>query len=116
MVRRFDEPIQVQVAESAGGVAASADPAAFLWRGRVYAVREVDAQWSERRAWWRPGAGAAPSGDTSGASAPVAAVSAGDRRIWRVRAQAGRTGTPGIYELAHDGCAANPWRLVSTHD
>ena len=40
------------------------DPAQFLWRGRLYKVREVLSRWTESGGWWR-GAG-------------VLALSAGD--------------------------------------
>ena len=28
-------------------------PAQFLWRGRLYVVREVLARWTESGGWWR---------------------------------------------------------------
>lgn len=98
VVRRFDEPIEVRLEGEP-----SASPAAFLWRGRIYAVRAVDGHWQERRAWWRGASGSA---------------AAGDRRVWRVRAQAGRTGTPGIYELGCDGTDTTngAWVLLRAHD
>lgn len=40
------------------------EPAQFLWRGRLYVVREVLARWTESGGWWR--------------SAAVQAVSSGD--------------------------------------
>ena len=40
------------------------EPAQFLWRGRLYVVREVLARWTESGAWWR--------------SAAMQAVAAGD--------------------------------------
>ncbi len=49
MVRRYDEVIEVRETSSSG-------PAAFLWRGRLYAVRAVLGHWRERRAWWLEGA------------------------------------------------------------
>ncbi len=91
MVRRVDEPVHVRVGEQA--------PEAFLWRGRLYAVRGIDAHWSERRSWWRD-----------------ATEGPGDRQVWRVRAQAGRADTPGIYELGDDGASAGSWTLLCRHD
>ena len=40
------------------------EPAQFLWRGRLYVVREVLARWTESGGWWR--------------SAAVRSLSAGD--------------------------------------
>lgn len=53
MVRRYEEPIEVRAAadETASGVPGA--PEAFLWRGRLYVVREVLDHWKERRPWWR---------------------------------------------------------------
>ena len=57
MVRRYEEPIEVRAArqaESAAGEgAAPGAPDAFVWRGRLYVVREVLDHWQERRPWWR---------------------------------------------------------------
>ncbi|WP_260439795.1 DUF6504 family protein, partial [Humibacillus xanthopallidus] len=36
-----------------GGAGGGARPEAFIWRGRLYVVRDVLATWRERRAWWR---------------------------------------------------------------
>lgn len=112
MVRRFDEPIQVQVhaqvadassGSAPSGSAPSGSPSAFVWRGKVYAVRAIDGQWSERRSWWRED--------------HLAPQAAGDRRVWRVRAQVGRSGSPGVFELGSDGPdAADPWLLLRAHD
>ena len=44
------------------------EPAEFLWRGRLYVVREVLARWTESGGWWRASAvSALSSGDASGA-------------------------------------------------
>ncbi len=46
------------------------EPAQFLWRGRLYVVREVLARWTEAGGWWHaPGVGALITGDASDASA-----------------------------------------------
>ena len=39
------------------------EPAQFLWRGRLYVVREVLARWTESGGWWRS---AAVQADASG--------------------------------------------------
>ncbi|HEU5242467.1 MAG TPA: DUF6504 family protein, partial [Ornithinibacter sp.] len=43
-----DVPADVPVKLHSGVV-----PTAFIWRGRLYVVRDVLAHWRERRAWWR---------------------------------------------------------------
>jgi hypothetical protein len=39
----------------------------------------------------------------------------GEREFWRVEAGAGRTATPGIYDLCFDW-SANRWQLVQVMD
>jgi hypothetical protein len=115
MVRRYDEVIEVRETSTSG-------PAAFLWRGRLYAVRSVLGHWRERRAWWLEGAAARLLGldPTLGpdrapdvgadAGADVGAADAGsevvadllEREIWRVEAGAGRSDTIGVYDLGRD--------------
>jgi hypothetical protein len=51
MVRRYDEPVDVQARP--GAPDEPDEPTAFVWRGRLYVVRGVLAHWYERRAWWR---------------------------------------------------------------
>ncbi|MDP9392918.1 MAG: DUF6504 family protein [Actinomycetota bacterium] len=45
MSRQYDDPIDVRRRD---GV-----PAEFLWRGRLYVVREVLSCWVETGAWWQ---------------------------------------------------------------
>ena len=51
------------------------DPAQFLWRGRLYLVREVLSRWTESGGWWR-GAGvrALSSGEAVSSAEVVALV------------------------------------------
>lgn len=108
MVRRYDEQVQVQMEDG--------QPAAFVWRGRVYVVRAVQSRWFERRVWWREAAASAllglrvdPAGSvetaSAGAVATVSPPSGAEREVWRVEAMAGRTSPVGVYELVHDPCA-----------
>ena len=50
-MRRYDDPVEVRKG-------ADEDPDQFLWRGRLWQVREVVAHWVETGAWWtrRPAA------------------------------------------------------------
>jgi hypothetical protein len=73
-------------------------PATFLRRGRVYLVREVLAHWVEVGPWWRD-----PAGPGSR-----------EREVWRVDAAAGRSATPGVYDLCVDG--AGRWTLARAYD
>jgi hypothetical protein len=48
MTRRYDDPVDVRRRDDV--------PAEFLWRGRLYVVRDVLAHWIETGAWWRAAA------------------------------------------------------------
>ena len=86
-------------------------PQQFLWRGRLWQVREIVAHWVEAGAWWlrRPE-------DRPGRSELVR-----EREVWRVTAARGRAvataGDPGfgVFDLAFDG-AEGVWRLAGSMD
>lgn len=86
-------------------------PQQFLWRGRLWQVREVVAHWVEAGAWWlrRPE-------DRPGRSELIR-----QREVWRVTAARGRAvATPddpgfGVFDLAFDG-AEGVWRLAGSMD
>src|SRR4051794_41774952 len=47
-MRTYADPVEVRT-----GTGEDTDtPAAFLWRGRLYVVRDVLGHWRERRSWW----------------------------------------------------------------
>jgi len=73
-----DEPIEVR----RGLVAGMEAPAQFLWRDRLWLVRDV-------QGW---------------------PVDPGGAEVWRVVAADGREGSHGVYELAH-AAATGQWRL-----
>jgi hypothetical protein len=88
VVRRYEEPIEVRAAgeQAASGGDPAEDagaPAAFLWRGRLYVVRQVLDHWKERRPWWRdalderPATATVPSGTASGSQVYAAASRSG---------------------------------------
>ena len=115
-----------------------APPAQFLWRGRLYLVREVLAHWVELGTWWtarsprtsspapEPTARGPASGPASGSAGyPIAHpdpgyagppptrsvaadVGAVEREVWRVEAASGRTARIGVYDLVRDVPAAHP--------
>lgn len=71
MSRLHTDPVEVRRRDD--------EPAQFLWRGRLYVVREVLAHWTEAGGWWRaPGVSALSTGDSSGTfasgSAPLQAA------------------------------------------
>jgi hypothetical protein len=71
-VRRYDDPVEVRKS-------AEEDPEQFLWRGRLWQVREVVAHWVETGAWWsRPPAGA------------LGTDLLREQEVWRVTAARGR--------------------------
>ncbi len=116
MVRRYAEPVQVQLRlhlgsdgsdgsvgfdpELEGG--AVARPESFRWRGRDYAVRAVLGHWRERRAWWREALDPPP-----GVPHGVAAA-ARERLVWRVEAGPGRSLQTGVFDLCCDEIEPEP--------
>ncbi|HET8602910.1 MAG TPA: DUF6504 family protein [Marmoricola sp.] len=97
-MRRYDDPVEVRKGASEG-------PEQFLWRGRLWQVREVVAHWVETGAWWR-----------STTPDPVA-----EREVWRVaaahpmlRADDDDPGF-GVFDLAFDW-AAGSWQLAHAVD
>jgi len=48
MTRLHADPVEVARRDD--------EPAQFLWRGRLYVVREVLARWTESGGWWRSAA------------------------------------------------------------
>jgi hypothetical protein len=118
VVRRFSDPVEVR---SASGP--RREPEAFIWRGRLYVVRDVLGHWHERRAWWRDPVtegpetteGAAGGADGRGSSTLVAA--AREQQVWRVEASPGWSFTPGVYDLARDESPrGEQWSLVRVAD
>jgi Domain of unknown function (DUF6504) len=150
MVRRYEEPIEVRArAGELSPCGASGDrqdavaragedgeqvPTAFLWRGRLYVVRDVLAHWSQRRPWWRealdpredadlsgePGHLTDPATGGSGASVVGSLRTAAEleQDVWRVEASPGRLHQAGVYDLAREGGgdAGGRWRLLRVAD
>ncbi|MEZ0164065.1 DUF6504 family protein [Kineococcus sp. LSe6-4] len=104
-VRRFSDEVHVRYDDADGGRA----PVQFIWRGRLYVVREVLSRWRERSAWWEHAAVAAVHGDAAEEAGPGPAgrparrgLTVGDleREVFRVEASVGRVGGAGVYDLA----------------
>ena len=98
MVRRFSDPVEVREVPQEG--VAPARPDAFIWRGRLYVVREVLGRWRERRPWWRDAVADVAAG--GGPAVPVLSVAAVEHEVWRVEASPGWSFAPGVYDLVHD--------------
>jgi len=127
MVRRYDDQVDVRTAvqELDDGSAGDASPDAFVWRGRLYVVRAVQARWHERRAWWRDPAASALLGlradDLTGGGAALAAAStstalAGECEVWRIEATAGRSSPIGVYDLVRIPGPSDTWHLARVAD
>jgi len=110
-MRTYDDEVDVR-----GGP----EPRQFLWRGRLYVVRDVLSHWYERSAWWDGAAARAVRGDGDGEPRGVpgaAAVRAGgEREVWRVEASAGRSAGSGVFDLAVSEGGAPTWRLLRVVD
>jgi hypothetical protein len=124
MGRRVGESIEVRVSGELSDA-----PMSFLWRNRLYVVREVLDHWRERRDWWATAAARAVHGDAGpvgagsvgaaavGSAALGSAVVSGggetfgrgvrlavheEQEVWRVEASAGRIYGTGVYDLARE--------------
>jgi hypothetical protein len=89
----YSEPVDVSTKQDGR-------PARFAWRGRLYAVREVQEHWVVNRDWWRD------SGQV-----PVRP----ELQFWRVAASTGAGQPVGVYELRRDA-AAVAWTLRTIAD
>jgi hypothetical protein len=118
-VRRYDEVIDVR----RGLVSGQEAPAQFLWRDRLWVVRDIIAHWVETGAWWeQSGVGVLFGGlaASEGATPPTQDGSArgadllAEKEIWRVEAMPARAGA-GVFDLSFDW-ALGQWRLVCCID
>jgi hypothetical protein len=114
-VRRYDDPVEVRKG-------ADEDPDQFLWRGRLWQVREVVAHWVETGAWWarRPTPAAPGAADTDLLR---------EREVWRVAAARGRVAAAqsaagqspehdpgfGVFDLVFSWSEGS-WQLVRAMD
>jgi hypothetical protein len=92
----------------------AAPPEAFIWRGRLYVVRGVLAQWRERRAWWHD---AIEADEAQVRPGETLLAAASEKHVWRVEASPGWSFAPGVYDLAHDESPRDDhWSLVRVAD
>jgi Family of unknown function (DUF6504) len=124
-VRRYDDQVEVRKG-------ADEDPDQFLWRGRLWQVREVVAHWVETGAWWtRPQERAHDGSDGGSAGSGGVAVDADllrEREVWRVAAARGRVAAQqsawqspehdpgfGVFDLVFSWSEGS-WQLVRALD
>lgn len=104
----------------------------FIWRNRLYVVREVLAHWSESTPWWQPvsaevlgvAGGVAVGGSAAGGSAGGARAGSASTtvQVWRVVAGIGRRHPAGavLDLLRHADCAgpagSAQWQLARAID
>ena len=110
-MRRYDDPVEVRKG-------ADEDPEQFLWRGRLWQVREVVAHWVETGAWW------ARRSATQGAAGAVDTDLLREREVWRVAAARGRVAAQqssehdpgfGVFDLVFSW-GEGSWQLVRAQD
>ena len=113
-MRRYDDPVEVRKG-------ADEDPEQFLWRGRLWQVREVVAHWVETGAWW---ARRTPDQGSGHAGGGVDTDLLREREVWRVTAARGRVAalqSPehdpgfGVFDLVFSWSEGS-WQLVRAQD
>ncbi len=133
-MRSYNEPIEVR----RGLVSGCEAPAQFLWRNRLWVIKDVQTRWMETTPWWdgcgvqvlrgdadRNGAdegltdenpaGENPAGGNPAGRSPADNDLLAEEEIWRVVATKGRQGSDGVYELSH-AQSTGEWRLRAVMD
>ncbi len=132
-MRRYDDPVEVRRGWVSGSGATSETgqegPEQFLWRGRLWKVRTVVAQWVETGPWWLGEdaratrselVGADAGGTSAGSTAPPRSLGEllEEREMWRVeasRAMGAVASSSGVFDLAFSWSDAS-WRLIGCVD
>ncbi len=123
-MRRYDEEIDVRQ----GLVSGQEAPAQFLWRHRLWVVRDIISHWVETGAWWEQqgvsalfggvGAGGVGAADVTDQDIRAGAARCADllaeRELWRVEAARGQQDA-GVFDLAFDW-SLGQWHLVGCID
>jgi hypothetical protein len=91
---RVDSTIHVKRCADVGA------PEQFLWRDRLYRVKQVLQRWDRSALWWKD-VRTPPTGH--------------DHQTWRVEASAGRDDAEGVYDLGFDP-GREQWYLLRTFD
>lgn len=112
-MRLYDDPVEVRKG-------ADEDPDQFLWRGRLWQVREVVAHWVETGAWWAR----RTADQSSGGGASFDTDLLREREVWRVAAARGRVAAAqspehdpgyGVFDLVFSWSEGS-WQLVRAMD
>ena len=115
-MRRYDDPVDVRRGRVSGAGGPVEGPEQFLWKGRLWKVSAVVAQWVETGAWWRSSGVHAVLGAEADPAAepPVRTDLSAEREVWRVEAARGRAARAdegaGIFDLVFDW-SDGTWRL-----
>src|SRR4051795_10183308 len=86
-MRRYDDPIDVRRGRVRGAGGAVEGPEQFLWKGRLWKVSTVVAQWVETGAWWQSSGVHAVLGAETDAA--VGTDLSAEREVWRGQAAPG---------------------------
>lgn len=111
-MRRYDDPVEVRKGQVGDSTEA---PEQFLWRGRLWKVRDVLAHWVETGPWWQSsGVRAVVGSDDAVPTQDLATDLLGERELWRVEAGTG-PGGGGVFDLSFSWTDGN-WQLVGCLD
>lgn len=118
-MRRYDDPVEVRRGMVNGPGGSQEGPEQFLWRGRLWKVRDVVAHWVETGPWWQSAGVHAVLGADGGGTTTLRPDLLAEREVWRVEAARGlgpaRTSGPGVFDLVLDW-ADGSWQLVRCDD
>lgn len=114
-MRRYDDSVEVRK----GMVGAVEAPEQFLWRGRLWKVRDVIAHWVETGPWWQSAGVRAVIGSDdapeAGSEQVVSTDLLSEREMWRVEAATGMTTGGGVFDLSFSWSDGS-WQLVGCVD
>ena len=121
-MRRYDDPVEVRRGMVPGPGGRLEGPEQFLWRGRLWKVRDVVAHWVETGAWWQSsGVHAVLDGEDEPGNLRTRTDLAAEREVWRVEAARGLAAASGpgsgagVFDLTFDWTDGS-WALTRCAD